>query len=183
MLQAAAFFESASNLRLQADSVDDLAPVVDAARRCANLDLPEKAYKLVGIDRKFFEDYDCEAGAVRNARLYTRAAKTRRGVEPGVESEVESGVGVGRPLKHKAPETRKNSSRSGSRSKNAPKACERQPVPDADVAALSIEPPLKTGYERDEDLAGVAPTKYTQGQVVRDPGQTGQRSGQTPSPA
>ena len=177
MLQAAAFFESASNLRLQADSVDDLARVVDAARRCANLDLPEKAYKLVGIDRKFFEDYDCEAGAVRNARLYTRAAKTRRGVELGVES------GVGRPLKHRTPETRKNGSRSGSRSKNAPKACELQPAPDADVAALSIEPPLKTGYERDEDLAGVVPTKYTQGQVVRDPGQTRQRSGQTPSPA
>ena len=107
---------------------------MDAARRCANLDLPEKAYKIVGIERRFFEDYDCEAGAVKNARLYTRAAKTRRGTEPDAENRVSSGE----PLKHK----HKKERRSSSRSKSGNKTCERQNAPGPGADALSLEPPL-----------------------------------------
>lgn len=124
---------------------------MDAARRCANLDLPEKAYKIVGIERRFFEDYDCEAGAVRNARLYTRAAKTRRGPENDPDDE----MSIGQPLKHKTKKEHKNSSRSGSRGPG--KQCERQKAPGPAADAFSLEPRLQTGFERDEELAGVAP--------------------------
>lgn len=51
MEQAAALFETAANLRRQAQAVDDTAPVVDFARRFAHLELSADIWQLLGLTR------------------------------------------------------------------------------------------------------------------------------------
>lgn len=128
---------------------------MDAARRCANLDLPEKAYKVAGLERRVFEDYDCERGMVKNARLYARGV-------------VNSG-GSGQPLKHRS-KSRENGVQKERKSVSKTQKqvqCERQSAPGPGADALSLEPPLQTGFERAEELSGVAQAEYARGSAPR----------------
>ncbi|CAL5976468.1 Conserved_hypothetical protein [Hexamita inflata] len=73
MAQAAALFESATNLRRQADAIDPRASVVDVARRLAHLDVGVPIEKMLGVEH-IVKDFNLNGSTVKNAKLTKRGA-------------------------------------------------------------------------------------------------------------